>query len=119
MTLLPWGRQREAEARQGGAAAAGWVGGCGPWLRPPARREVEAERGDCGVAVPATRREPPLCSGVGLDRSAVSMCNPSQVQMEQGAEGLNQWHVASHQFTEVSQDVTPGHRVGLRAWRLG
>lgn len=61
---------------------------------PPARR-VEAERGDCGVAVPATRRESQLCSGVGLDRSAVSMCNPSQVQMEQGAEGLNQWHVAS------------------------
>ncbi|KAI4549649.1 hypothetical protein MG293_001979 [Ovis ammon polii] len=30
------------------------------------------------------------------------MCNPSQVQMEQGAEGLNQWHVASHQFTEGS-----------------
>lgn len=31
--------QREAGAPQGGAAAAGWVGGCGPWLRPPLLRE--------------------------------------------------------------------------------
>lgn len=38
--------------------------------------------------------------------------------MEQGAEGLNQWHVASHQFTEVSQ-AFPGHRVGAEGMEVG
>ena len=39
--------------------------------------------------------------------------------MEQGAEGLNQWHVAPHQFTEVSQGVAPGHRVGAEGMEVG
>ena len=63
---------------------------------PPAVRR-EAGHADCGVVVsdlqPAVKSQ--LCSNVGLDPSAVSMRNPPQVQMEQGAEGLNQWHVAS------------------------
>ena len=65
------------------------------------------------------RTESQLCPGVGLDPSAVSMCNPPQVQMEQGAEGLNQWHVASHQFTEVSRASLQDTAWGVREWRLG
>ena len=40
----------------------------------------------------------------------VSMCNWSQVKMEQGAKGLSQWHVALHQFTETRpQDSHSGY----------
>ena len=39
--------------------------------------------------------------------------------MEQGAEGMSQWHVASHQFTEVSQGVTPGHHMGAESMEVG
>lgn len=42
----------QAEPGGVGQLLLGWVDGCGPWLRPPARREIEAERSDCGVDVP-------------------------------------------------------------------
>ena len=46
-----------------------------------------------------------------LDPHGVPMCSGSQAEMEQGAEGLSQWPVAPHQFTEVSPGV-PGTRFG-------
>lgn len=100
-----------------GGPAGGWVGG---WVRPrprPARREVEMERGDCGVKVRDTRPATPSSAAqLGPDVARTRTQPPArgpQAEMERA----NPWPAAPHQVAGLGR-AAAGRGAEPRLWEV-